>query len=226
MQRLENWSDKWLLRFSAAKCKVMHIGHNTKTKYFLHDNGLTTELEEVGEERDLGVLVSEDLKPSKQCVAAANKARPVLGMIYRHFKVINKRQFLTLYKTYVCPHLKYCIQAWSPSLRKDIDCLANVHRRATEMVSGLKKLSYMQRLKRLNLTTLEERRKRGDLIERYKLLTKRRMWIISNSFGRRKISTRYEVIVTRCSFLASEQISGNHFSATEPWTSTGCGIKK
>jgi len=44
---------------------------------------LATELEEVGEEKDLGVLVSEDLKPSKQCVAAANKARSVLGMIYR-----------------------------------------------------------------------------------------------------------------------------------------------
>jgi len=84
----------------------------------------------------LGVLISKDLKPSKQCVAAANKARLVLGMIYRNFKVINKRQFLTLYKTYVRPHLEYCIQAWSPSLRKDIDCLENVQRRATKMVAG------------------------------------------------------------------------------------------
>jgi len=53
---------------------------------------------DVEEEKDLGVLISKDLKPSKQCVAAANKARSVLGMIYRNFKVINKRQFLTLYK--------------------------------------------------------------------------------------------------------------------------------
>ena len=121
---------------------------------------MAIELEEVGEEKDLGVLVSHDLKPHKQCIAAANKARSVLGMIYRHFKVINKRQFLTLYKTYVRPHLEYCIQAWSPNIRKDIDCLENVQRRATKMVSGLKKLSYEQRLWRLNLSTLEERRKR------------------------------------------------------------------
>jgi len=79
----------------------------------------------------------------------------------------------TVYKTYVRPHLEYCIQAWSPSLRKDIDCLENVQRRATKMVFGLKKLSYEQRLRRLNLTTLEERRKRGDLIEMYKLLTQK-----------------------------------------------------
>jgi len=59
----------------------MHVGHNIKTKYYLHDNGQAIELEEVGEETDLGVLVSHDLKPYKQCVAAANKARSVLGMI-------------------------------------------------------------------------------------------------------------------------------------------------
>jgi len=44
-------------------------------------------------------------------------------MIYRNFKVINKRQFLTLYKTCVRPHLEYCIQAWSPSLLKDMTVL-------------------------------------------------------------------------------------------------------
>jgi len=101
LQRLENWSDKWLLRFNAAKWKVMHVGHSIKTKYFLHDNGLTTELEEVGEEKDLGVLVSvsEDLKPSKQCVAAANKARSVLGVMYRHFTSLQSDQQTTVLDT-------------------------------------------------------------------------------------------------------------------------------
>ena len=90
LERLVNWSDTWLLcfRFSAEKCKVMHIGHNMKSVYFLNDKGLVVELQEVEEEKDLGVLISNDLKPSKQCVAAANKARSVLGMIYRNFKVI------------------------------------------------------------------------------------------------------------------------------------------
>jgi len=40
LERLENWSDKWLLGFNAEQCKVMHIGHNIKsTKYFLNDKG-------------------------------------------------------------------------------------------------------------------------------------------------------------------------------------------
>ena len=44
------------------------------------------------------------------------------------------------------------------------------------------------------------------------------MWIIGNSSRRRTISTGSEVIVAKCSFPASEQLSGNRFSATESWT--------
>jgi len=77
------------------------------------------------------------------------------------------------YNKVLLENLEYYIQAWSPSLHKDIDCLENVQRRATKMVFGLKKLSYEQSLRRLNLTTLEKRRKRGDLIEMYKFLTQK-----------------------------------------------------
>ncbi len=41
------------------------------------------------------------------------------------------------------------------------------------MVSGLKHLSYKDRLKRLNMMSLEEHRVRGDLIEAYKILTRK-----------------------------------------------------
>lgn len=45
-----------------------------------------------------------------------------------------------------------------------------VQRRATKMVQSLKNKSYEQRLQELKLTTLEQLRKRGDLIEIYKIL--------------------------------------------------------
>jgi len=52
----------------------------------------------------------------------------------------------TVYVNAQLDRVAYCIQAWSPSLRKDIDCLENVQRRATKMVAGLKNLSYVQHL--------------------------------------------------------------------------------
>ena len=69
----------------------------------------------------------------------------------------------------VRPHLDYCIQAWKPHLRKDVGKLEKVQRRATKMIEGLEGLGYLERLRILNLTTLETRFLRADLIEVYKI---------------------------------------------------------
>ena len=65
--------------------------------------------------------------------------------------------------------MEYCIQAWSPYLKKDIECLKKVQRRATKMIYGFSKLTYEERLGRLKLFTLEQRRMRGDLIEAFNM---------------------------------------------------------
>jgi len=67
--------------------------------------------------------------------------------------------------------LEYAIQAWFPYLQKDIQCLENVQRVATRLISGFKKLSYEERLRAAGLKTLDMRRQRGDLIKCYKILT-------------------------------------------------------
>ena len=77
-----------------------------------------------------------------------------------------------LYASLVRPHLEYALPAWNPSVKKYINMLENVQHRATRLVPGLKKESYEVRLKALKLTTLEIRRKRGDLIEFYNILNR------------------------------------------------------
>ena len=78
-------------------------------------------LQSVTEEADLGIIVSNDLKPSKQCVSAVKKANMTLGMIKRHIVSRDKNTIVRLYKSLVRPELEYCIQAWNPSLIKDIE---------------------------------------------------------------------------------------------------------
>ena len=51
--------------------------------------------------------------------------------------------------------------------------IEGVQRRATKLVPELKNLPYKERLKKLKLTTLVERRVRGDMIETYKLITRK-----------------------------------------------------
>ena len=67
-------------------------------------------------------------------------------------------------------HLEYCIQAWRPYRKKDIDKLERVQRRATTIIQKLRNISYEMCLKECGLTTLETRRLRGDQIEVFKIL--------------------------------------------------------
>ena len=68
------------------------------------------------------------------------------------------------------PHLEYAVQFWSPNLRKDIERLENVQKRATKMIAGIRHKSYARRLEDLNLFSLEQRRIRGQLIQVFKIL--------------------------------------------------------
>ena len=99
------------------------------------------------------------------------KAMSILQAIKRSFSSIDRKSFPILYKTYVRPHLEYCVQAWSPYLKKDTLHLEKVQQRATKLVRGLGNLPYEQRLQKLGLYSLEQRRLRGDLIETYKIMT-------------------------------------------------------
>ena len=64
-----NWSKQCHLDFNVDKCKIMRIKHGYQTEYELGGN----KIQETGEARDLGVFVTNDLKPSVQCAKAAAK---------------------------------------------------------------------------------------------------------------------------------------------------------
>src|SRR6218665_3233108 len=170
LDRLENWSETWLLKFNASKCKVMQIGRKRNVNYHLRSGMDIVNLTETEMEKDLGVWIDKDLKWSHQCRKAASKAMSVLGMIKRSFKHIDVESFKILYNTYIRPHLEYCVQVWNPYHKNDIECLEKVQRRATKLIRALAKTPYEERLQKLGLFTLERRRMRGDLIEPYKIL--------------------------------------------------------
>jgi len=97
----------------------------------------TTQLQEVCEEKDLGIIVSDDLKWDKQCTAAVKQANRILGMIKRNFADRSKETILALYKSLVRPYLEYCIPVWNPYLVKDVKLIEGVQRRATKMIQGI-----------------------------------------------------------------------------------------
>jgi hypothetical protein len=170
LARLYKWSEDWQMLFNIDKCAVMHMGRKNKGFHYQLGN---KELRSTEEEKDLGVIIHKSTKTSRQCTVAATKANQILGFIRRTVVSREKSIILNLYKTLVRPHLEFCAQVWSPDLQKDKDILEKVQRRATKMIKGLGKLEYEDRLRECGLTTLERRRCRGDLIQTYKLITKK-----------------------------------------------------
>ena len=110
------------------------------------------------------------MKDSEQCGIAASKGNQILGLIRRTNMYKEKQLIVPLYKAIVRPHLEYCIQAWRPYRKKDIDKLERIQRRATKMIPELRDLSYESRLLQCDLTILETKRLRGDQIEVFKIM--------------------------------------------------------
>ena len=163
---LTEWSDKWQMPFNTSKCRVMHLGRaNNKYEYRMGNHTL----EVTTEEKDLGVMISSNLKASRQCQQAYAKASRALGLIHRSISFKSPYVLLRLYKSLVRPHLEYCISAWAPHYVKDKVLLERVQHRFTRMVPGMKHLSYDTRLAQLGLWTLEERRHRADLLEVFRM---------------------------------------------------------
>ena len=165
---LMQWAEKWQMRFNVGKCQVMHLGKKNsqiQSEYYMYQQKL--KVCEV--ERDLGVLMSDDMKVSSQCQHAYLKANRVLGLIRRN--IVNKTPdiLVRLYKSLVRPHLEYCVSSWSPHYVKDKALLEKIQHRFTRILPTLRKLTYEERLQRLGLWSLEERRNRADLIEVFKM---------------------------------------------------------
>ena len=168
---LNDWSDKWLIKFNINKCKVLHLGHNNpQFNYTMRDGENQITLDKTICEKDLGVNIDNKLTFNKHIITQVKKARGTAGVINR--SIINKipKVMLPLYKSMVRSNLEYANVVWSPYTKKNINLIENVQRQYTRKIFGLKNLPYEERLKALRLPSLTYRRLRGDLIEMYKII--------------------------------------------------------
>ena len=174
LNRLTDWSTKWLLKLNIQKCKVISYSSKdlkTNSEYHIIGNNITYPLEKLDFITDLGVTFDRNLKFNIHINDKIKKAYSILGIIKRNFKLMTGNAFIQIYKSMVRSHLEYANSVWAPHRVMDIENLERVQKRATKMIYNLKKMSYEDRLKNLNLPTLKYRRLRGDMIETYKIIT-------------------------------------------------------
>ena len=83
---------------------------------------------------------------------------------------INRKSsyLVPLYQTFVRPQLEYAAAAWNPWLQKDIIALEKVQQRLVRSLSDKRGNDYEERLKNIGMSTLQDRRQRGDIIQTFK----------------------------------------------------------
>ena len=184
LNALAVWCDLMQMSYNIDKCHSLHLGkRNQRYNYSLpkmtnikHSaNSISYdytfhELQKVTEEKDLGVIVDENLNFRKHISGKIAKANSLVFLIKHTFKHLNADMFKMLFKSLVRPHLEYASTVWSPYYKTDIENLEKVQRRATKFITEISELPYRDRLQYLDLPTLQYRRLRQDLLFIYKYI--------------------------------------------------------
>nr|VZI14650.1 unnamed protein product [Spirometra erinaceieuropaei] len=106
LNRLEEWSNRWLLRFNVAKCGIIRLGNTDRSAntrgYFLGGAAL----QEVVAQKDLGVLTTSSPKPSAHCSRVAKSAMSVLSLL-------NKMPLLQTLVFVHCPDIVLGTETWA-----------------------------------------------------------------------------------------------------------------
>ena len=176
LNNLSNWCTKWSMRLNPDKCRVIHFkckkGNESTNREYLYTNtvGEHTKILSSIVERDLGIMVSSDMKWKVQTKNACNKALSCLARIRNAFKYFDSNIVRIIYPTFVRPHIEFAIQVWNPQTKEESNRLEKIQKKALDLATNLKGLNYREKLERLGLTSHKLRRKRGDLIQMYKIV--------------------------------------------------------
>ena len=83
------------MKLNIAKCKVLRVNDkniSSDKMYTISEKGTDTSLEKVGSERDLGVIIDNQLSFGTHIEDIINKSNKIVGVIKRNFRDLDKRR--------------------------------------------------------------------------------------------------------------------------------------
>ena len=172
LEKLYEWQDKNNMKFNGSKFELMRYGAKEQLKnntvYFTpeHENVI----EEKDDIKDLGVILSSDMKFSKhveKVIATVNKK---MGWIFRTFRCREVMFMKVMWKQLLQPHVDYCSQLYFTGESSNLSKIENLQRTFTRKIYKMDNLSYWERLKTLKLYSQERRMERYRILYTWKML--------------------------------------------------------
>lgn len=123
--------------------------------------------------KDLGIFIAENLKWNHHINYLYRIASTTSFQVLKSFKSVDINILKKLFLIYICLKLEYNTPIWSPYLKKDINYIESVQRKYTRLIfnrCNISYTSYLDRLTKLNIKSLEYRRLEFDLITFFKLV--------------------------------------------------------
>ena len=177
LNNITRWCHDWRMELNKSKCVVLHITRSRApaiTQYTV----LNSPISQTNSQKDLGMLITNDLKWNKQVQEVSFKANKMLGFVKRSsYDIYNQSVRKMLYLTLVRNQLAYGSQVWAPQTVNNILSLERIQRRATKFILLLPyqtDVSYKERLKILGILPITYWHEYLDLVYLFKC-------IISNS---------------------------------------------
>ena len=170
LNRFEQFVRMRQLQLAANKCQHLTISKKDSDLVFFLEGQPIAKANKV---KDLGIVISSDLKWSHHITQLRRKGYTRCYQILRSFRSKNIWIYIKAYITYVRPILETDSVIWSPHYIKDVNALESVQRLYLKSVCrrcNLKYSTYADRLNALGLKTLEYRRWYFDIVFVYKLI--------------------------------------------------------
>ena len=118
---------------------------------------------------DLGVYMSSNCTLDFHVANVYKRCSNLTGWILRTFNSRETMTMMTLFKSLVLSRLDYASLLWSPHLLKSIYLIEKVQRSFTKHITVIQNKSYDERLKLLNLYSVQRRRDIYQIIYLWKI---------------------------------------------------------
>ena len=157
IEKLCSWLNVNKLSLNVEKTHYMVFTKRQNLKVNVPLQIMNVNIKQVDCTKFLGVHIDSHLKWSEHIKFIKNKIAKGLGILNKVRKLLTRKTIVTLYNSFILPHLTYCIEVWGATFDCYLEGLNILHKKAIRLITSKPKMTHTAPLfKQLNLLNLSQ----------------------------------------------------------------------